>query len=176
MVSTCKQNCMLPGLMMILLLNSLIPWSIYVLHVSVYPYQDMYIVHTCRIPSIKCPGIYLFQWPIYHLLEGIYYRAFIRGRCLFEAGIYFDTRKIHARSCSISCAAYAHMASLCSDYYEKASVVKGDDVHKAVWRPSIGEEFLVPTRRPQRSWWTHCCANEGWSKRPRRQVHTIYMH
>ena len=35
------------------------------------------------------------------------------------------------------------MASLGSDYYEKASVVKGHHVYKAVWTPFWGEELSV---------------------------------
>ena len=35
------------------------------------------------------------------------------------------------------------MASLGSDYYEKASVVKGHHVYKAVWTPFLGEELSV---------------------------------
>ena len=35
------------------------------------------------------------------------------------------------------------MASLGSDYYEKASVVKGHHVYKAVWAPFLGEELSV---------------------------------
>ena len=35
------------------------------------------------------------------------------------------------------------MASLGSDYYEKASVIKGHHVYKAVWTPFLGEELLV---------------------------------
>ena len=34
-------------------------------------------------------------------------------------------------------------ASLGSDYYEKASVVKGHHVYKAVWTPFLGEELSV---------------------------------
>ena len=33
------------------------------------------------------------------------------------------------------------MASLGSDYYEKASVVKGHHIYKAIWTPVIGEEL-----------------------------------
>ena len=33
------------------------------------------------------------------------------------------------------------MASLGSDYYEKASVVKGHHIYKAIWTPMIGEEL-----------------------------------
>ena len=35
------------------------------------------------------------------------------------------------------------MASLGSDYYEKASVVKAHHVYKAVWTPFLGEELSV---------------------------------
>ena len=35
------------------------------------------------------------------------------------------------------------MANLGSDYYEKASVVKGHHVYKAVWTPFLGEELSV---------------------------------
>ena len=35
------------------------------------------------------------------------------------------------------------MASLGSVYYEKASVVKGHHVYKAVWTPFLGEELSV---------------------------------
>ena len=37
----------------------------------------------------------------------------------------------------------AHMASHGSDYYERASVVKGHHVYKAVWMHFIGEELPV---------------------------------
>ena len=33
------------------------------------------------------------------------------------------------------------MASLGSDYYEKARVVKGHHIYKAIWTPVIGEEL-----------------------------------
>ena len=35
------------------------------------------------------------------------------------------------------------MASLGSDYYEKASVVKSQHIYKAVWTPFVGEELPV---------------------------------
>ena len=42
-----------------------------------------------------------------------------------------------------------HMARIGSNYYEKANVVEGDRVDKAIWMPSIGKELPVPTRRHQ---------------------------
>ena len=105
-------------------------------------------------------------------LPGVYWKpAFIQGRRLFlhvqisRALMLYFTRSFST-----------YFASLGSDYYMKTSVVTGDRVHKAVRMPSIGEKLPVPTGGPQRSRWIRCCANEGWLKRLRRQVHTLYMH
>ena len=92
-------------------------------------------IYIYRISSINRPGVYFFRRPIYP--------AFIGDRRLFEAGVYFHMYNFRTRSCSIWRTALAQMASLGSDYYEKANVVKDHHVYKAVWTPFLGEELSV---------------------------------
>ena len=74
---------------------------------------------------IKRPGsIFLAAY-----LSGVYWRlTLIRGRRLFSHVQISRVLVLHLMHIAL-----AHMASLGSDYYEKASVVKGHPIYKAVW-------------------------------------------
>ena len=84
--------------------------------------------------SIKRPGVFFL---------GEIYPAFKRGRRLYIRGRrLFLSASVRAIQTPFDAHAFlARMASLGSDYYKKASVVKGHHIYKASWTPVIGEEL-----------------------------------
>ena len=95
-------------------------------------------LYNYRISSIKRPVVYFFLAA--YLPGGLFTRRLLETGAILRQAFIFTCIKFALHLTHI---VLAHMASLGSDYYEKASVVNGHHVYKAVWTPFICEELLI---------------------------------